>query len=519
LIASALAGIAAGLALIAPAPLAVARTGSKPPTLRWTACRQQPGFECATARVPLDYRHPQATKIRLAVIMHRATDRARRIGPLFFNPGGPGVAKASFPKIFPFFPAQIRARFDVITWDPRGIGESTGVRCFGSQTAEDRFLSGVGKPTETFPVGVAEMSRWVARYAEFGRRCKERAGELLAHMSTAESARDMDLLRRAIGARQLTYLGVSYGTFLGATYANLFPRLVRAMVLDGNLNPAAWATRARGSFPGGGGTFLPTFLRQSSADGARATVNAFLDLCGRQPRALCAFSAGSPAATRTKYDQLLARLRAHPPAGGPTYAEFVSQVINGLYITELWGQLATRMQKVWTSAASTSPLLTPAVASAVGSPSPYVSVGQTQGIICADSPNPRPSAFSRIDAYAFDRAGPVSGYWTWVAEPCATWPVKAPARYTGPWNRWTANPVLVMNTTYDPATPYSNAVAMARQLARGRLLTVDGYGHTALLSPSPCAIRYETRYLISQVLPPRGTRCPGEQPFQRPTRH
>jgi pimeloyl-ACP methyl ester carboxylesterase len=515
------------VALFAPS---LAYAGPRVPALRWAPCAGVKGFRCASARVPLDYRDPDGSTIQLAVMKHRADDRFRRVGTLFFNPGGPGSAKPVFPTYFKlnFMPASLRSRFDIITWDPRGTGESNPVECFASQAAEDHFLAGVGKPSETFPVGAAQMSRWIRRYAAFDRRCGQRAGKLLRHVSTADSARDLNLLRQAVGETRLNYLGISYGTFLGATYANLFPNRVRTMVLDGDISPTAWVSRRYAAFRGGAGAFLPTFLRQRADEGARETLDAFLSLCGRTSTARCAFSAGSAAATRAKFAALLRRLRSGSTPADPSYGEFVSKVVNGLYFTQSWGEVGSLLQKVWTTgtasrAASSrslvalsrlvSSLSAVATSSATGKAAQYVSVGQPPAIVCGESPNPGPAAFGWIEAFAFDRSGPAGQYWTWPFELCATWPATAAAPYEGPWNHRTANPVLVIGNTHDPGTPYQSAVAMSQELARARLLTVDGYGHTALTSPARCTIRYETRYLIDKVLPPRGIRCRGEQPF------
>src|SRR5689334_15671396 len=159
----------------------------------------------------------------------------------------------------------------MVTWDLRGLGRSTAVRCFASQAAEDSFLAGVGKPALSFPVGSLQTSRWIGRWARFGRRCKRRSGELLAHVSTADSARDLDLLRQASGERRMTFVGISYGTFLGATYANLFPGRVRAIVLVSAIDPTKWVRRGRAALS-------PTYVRQGTDVGARRTLNAFLDL-------------------------------------------------------------------------------------------------------------------------------------------------------------------------------------------------------------------------------------------------
>ena len=169
-----------------------------------------------------------------------ASGRTRRLGSVFLNPGGPGGSGVgALPLVLGTLPAALVARFDWVSWDPRGVGASTAVQCFASQAAEKRFLGGVGVAGESFPVGSAQMSRWIDRYRTFGVLCGRRNGSLLEHVSTADTARDLDLLRRAVGDRSLNYLGTSYGTFLGATYANLFPNRVRAMVLTSNINPQA----------------------------------------------------------------------------------------------------------------------------------------------------------------------------------------------------------------------------------------------------------------------------------------
>jgi pimeloyl-ACP methyl ester carboxylesterase len=493
------------------------------PRLVWRRCsgKGQEGFQCATARVPLDYRHPRGSVIELAVIRHRASDQARRLGTVFFNPGGPGGSGVqALPSILSALPAVLAARFDWVSWDPRGVGASTAVQCFASQAAEKRFLAGVGIAGESFPIGRVQMNRWIDRYRSFGQRCARRNGSLLEHISTADTARDLDLLRRAVGAASLNYVGTSYGTFLGATYANLFPGRVRAMVLSSNIAPQAWV---QGTARGNGDAFLSTYLRQRSDRGSAYTLAAFLRLCGRTTTAHCAFSAGSPAATRAKFAELVARLRRHP-AGAINYPDLVATTLRDLYTsTTGWDALATTLQKVWAGGASralelaSSPTTsTLGTSSAGGVPAQshrYSGIEQLLAIACSESPNPPPAAFPGLDALASRRSGIAGPPWTWLSEPCATWPAVAADRYAGPWNRRTANPVLVIGTTHDPATPYQGSVAMAHELARARLLTVDGYGHG---TTSPCSDRYLARYLIYKTLPPKGARCAqSPQPFSR----
>ena len=448
------------------------------------------------------------------------------MGTLFFNPGGPAAAKPILPAIVQSLPRQVVRRFDVVTWDPRGHGASTAVQCFRSQAAEHRFLAGVGRSDgETFPVGAGQMHRWIERYAAFGRHCKRRSGRIMRHMSTADSARDMELLRRSVGAHRLNYYGLSYGTLLGATYANIFPSHVRGMILDGDANPTAWVGRRPGTPKTA--PLRPSFLRQRSDVGSRATLNAFLDLCGHASKARCAFSAGNAAATRAKFAKLLRRLPSKPSRKTPSYAEIVSSVINGSYVTAAWSGGARALQQLWRAVSGRPtrswggpPPLPPAIGGRAAianrlAGSRYVSAGQMLGTICGESPNPRASAFPAADAFASDRSGSVGAYWTWITEACATWPVRAASRYSGPWNRRTANPVLLLNTTIDPATPHQGAIALSRQLRRARLPTVNGYGHTAFLNPSRCTHAYTVRYLIEGILPPQGKHCRGPRPFAK----
>jgi pimeloyl-ACP methyl ester carboxylesterase len=307
-----------------------------------------------------------------------------------------------------------------------------------------------------------------------------------------------------VGDRRLSYLGFSYGTFLGATYANLFPGRVRALVLDGNVNPTAYVSR---QLRANRGLFLSTDLRQRSDEGSARDLNAFLELCGRTDAAHCAFSAGSAAATQAKYFALLRRLRTHPQGAKVTYAEVVSDTGSALETTA-WAELATLLQQVWTTGQAPPPIAASAASA------PMQSIGQSFAIRCSDSPNPGPAGFRSLDRFAYNRSGPIGPWWLWTSAGCASWSASAADRYAGPWNRRTANPVLVVGNTYDPNTPYQGAVAMARLLARARLLTLDGYGHTSGADHSVCVFNAYVAYLVDLRLPPRGTVCqPDRAPF------
>jgi pimeloyl-ACP methyl ester carboxylesterase len=522
---------AGSLAGTAPQPRDVLRaSGNGPataaprvPRLSWTACDD--GFQCATARVPLDYQHPRGATISIAVIEHLATDHARPAGTLFLNGGGPGPQIDGFVATFAGIPAALSARFNIITFDERGFGGSSPVQCFPDAAAENKLLAGL--PT-AFPVGARQDAAWEKTLARFDAACARNGGSLLQHATSADDARDMNLLRQATGAPKLNYVGLSYGTGLGAIYANLFPATVGHMVLDGNLNPVAWSE---------GGT-LPWALRERADLAAAAVTRSFLDLCGQAGTTGCAFSAGTPAATRAKYITLLQRLRQHPvtigtPPQAFTYADTINDVPLGqVAFVRLWQGTAVLLQQLWAaSAAGPAPAAGP-VPAADGAAAPgtanhaatapaaaYAGPEQALAQECADTAGPRGArAYEAAARLGAARSGGIGLGLAWQEEPCAAWPASASKdRYTGPWNRPTASPILVIGNTGDPVTPYRSAVAMSRDLARARLLTVNGFGHTENLNPDVCATNYEVRYLETGALPPAGTVCRSDaQPFPAP---
>ncbi|MEU1278187.1 alpha/beta hydrolase [Streptomyces sp. NPDC005805] len=504
LVATAVAAVLAASA-VPPAVAAPPSGGETAPAaaIDWRPCPLDAAYDCARVPVPLDHTRPGGRTIELALVRRPAAGSGQRLGTLFFNPGGPGgPGTVQLPLWYDRFPAEVRKRFDIISWDPRGVGSSTAVNCFGDAEGIAAWAAGV---PVGFPVGAAEQRAWVAGYAEMGRRCQQRDAGLLPRMSTADTARDLDRLRAMVGDEQVNYLGISYGTFLGATYANLFPHRVRRMILDGNVDPRAYTNDGNRR-----DAEHSTFIRIGSDLGAAATLRQFLTLCGSATPAGCAFSAGSPRATRDRFDLLMRRLR-QAPVGSWTYPRVIEAMsTNLLYETGQWPAMAGLLQSLWQGRA---PAQQAAPAPELPTPLPYLGPEQPFAVLCAESPNPSDtSAYPREEAFSVARSGDVGHYWGWSGEPCATWPARAAHPYTGPWNTPTAHPVLVVNNTYDPATPYRSGVAMARELADARLLTLNGYGHTALNNPSSCVHRYETAYLIDGTLPPAGATCEQDAP-------
>src|SRR3954462_939026 len=269
------------------------------PDLRWVPCGA--GLQCSSALVPVDYDAPRGAQLTLSLIRRRAGDPQHRVGSLFVNNGGPGNSVLDFVRgdVTSVLPADVLRRFDVIGFDPRGVGRSTPIRCFASVEAQQRFL----QTRPPFPVGHDETISFTAGSKEIGRRCASRNHALLGHLSTANGARDLDLLRRAVGDPELSFAGYSYGGLLGLTYANMFPGKVRALLLDGAPDPVQWTTgRAAQDLN------TPVTVRLDGGAATSSAFGAFLDACQRAPK-VCALAGGDIAA---KMDALFARLRRGP---------------------------------------------------------------------------------------------------------------------------------------------------------------------------------------------------------------
>ena len=492
--------------------------GVPTPVLDWKPCTdpRQAGYDCATAKVPLDYQNPGGASIELDVVRHRATDPANRIGSLFWYPGGPGArGTLALPATLQtklLFPEILRQRFDIIAWDPRGVGATTSsgaVHCFDTPEQEADFL---GSFPQGIPLGRAERRAYSQGYRDLGARCRARNSALLDHVSTTETVLDLDLLRQAVGDAQLNYQGNSFGTFVGDLYANMFPDRVRALLLIGNMNAAALANR------GSAQPFLDTQLRQGADKTSAKTLNAFFSLCAQAGQTRCAFAAGSVAKTKSKWKTLLKRVRRQPvtgPSGDSyTYGMLVNVALAGLYHASSWPGTGQLLQDLWEKSGQ-PPAPPPPPQPNTESPIGLIQQSQQDAIRCLDSPNPRnPAAYGALAELGYARSGDLGRYWVYQDLQCAGWPAKGANLYTGPWNRYTANPILLVNTTHDPATSHENAVIMSRKLARARLLTIDGYGHSMGGVPSACADDYIGRYFVSGELPPKGAVCRQDQaPF------
>ncbi|WP_112266906.1 alpha/beta hydrolase [Lentzea terrae] len=470
---------AAAALVITGAPVALADSGV--PKIDWQACGpEHPGFECASVKVPLDYDNPRGATTSVALARKPATDKARRIGSLFLNPGGPGGSGVDFALgAGNTLSANLQGRFDIVGFDPRGIGRSDPLHCFASEADLAKFFEGL----PGFPYQAAQERPFFDRYRSLGPECRDDQ-TIARHMSTADVARDMDLLRRAVGDRKISYLGFSYGSFLGATYANMFPRNIRALVVDGVLNPELWSSG-----------------RQIESDRI-ATKEEFREFLRNCDEAACVFGPQS----EKRWNALLASVRAKPIQLGDqvyTYDAVISAALGAMYNPRSWPSAAALFDQLSDASASVS------VAAEPDYPNGFDAYN---GNVCADIEFPRAfEAYRAIGRYA--AAGSEFGpAWWWGNAACADWPVNHD-RYTGPWRTRTSAPVLVVGNHFDGVTDFRGAQAVNRQLAGSRLLAYAGWGHTAY-GLSKCATDHTNAYLLNGTLPAVGTVCPANpNPF------
>jgi pimeloyl-ACP methyl ester carboxylesterase len=469
-----------------PAPTTIA--GYDAQKLNWRSCDN--GFQCARLLVPFDYRRPAWRRFSLPLIKLPATGPARRIGSLVINPGGPGGSGVSYARqARNVVSAAVRARFNVVGFDPRGVGGSVpAVHCLTGPQLDKYFA------TSDNPASKAQLAAVVAQSKLFVRGCERRSGALLPYVGTRNAARDMDVLRAALGDAKLTYLGKSYGTYLGAWYAQLFPSHVQALVLDGAVNPD------KSGFS----------LNSVQAQGFEVALRSFTADCVRRPG--CPLGNGTVSAGIARLQGLLHQAASRPlasqiarqPANG---AMLLDGVASALYSKSFWQYLRAGL----TGAFAGNGTLMVELADALFERGPN---GQYSNLMdvntavnCIDRPWPRSlQAYSSAAAAAAKAAPQFGASNMWSSLPCAYWPVHAAAPV--PLQAAGAPPILVVGTTRDPATPYRWAQALARDLKSGVLLGWNGDGHTAYLSGSTCVDSAVDRYLISLATPRNGMVCP-----------
>lgn len=505
LLTAALAGALAATGVSLPA---VASGEVPTPKLDWYSCYDI--AQCATVNLPLDYDQPHGATTEVAVLRVQAKDQAHKIGSLFLNPGGPGGSGTQFALDAPqFLSDSLLQRFDIVGIDPRGIGASENVKCFPSVKDQSAVFADLSVP---FPVGTAEEKTYERGSRQMGRACSTTGRPLSGSMSTAEDARDMDVIRRAVGDAKLNYLGFSYGTALGQYYANMFPDRFRALVVDGVIDPRAWV----------GNTSQILDARMHSADGAYRALHEILVRCGQVGPDYCAFAGGGD--PLTKLDQIAQALKKKPvviDGQTITYAVFVSGVQGTLYSPTAGDDVTQLLAQVWDAQhGGSTTALQARVAAAKAFDFPYDNGSDASlSVICTDTREPADAALWPAATAQRDREAPYFGRsWGWLTSTCASdsWTVRDEDAYDGPFNKPTASPMLYVGSLWDPATNYDSAVAASGLHSTARLLSSNNWGHTAY-GTGACATAAIDDYLLTTTLPAKGTLCTdAPQPFSTP---
>jgi pimeloyl-ACP methyl ester carboxylesterase len=448
--------------------------------LGWHACGA--GFQCASMLVPIDYSAPAGGTLEIAVIRKRSTAAHR--GSLIVNPGGPGGSGVEFARDCASCFRGLTTHYDLVGFDPRGVGGSRPIRCLTSAQLTAYFN------LPPFPHTSAQRTQTLRSAKQLADGCWKRNGSYLAHVGTIDAARDMDVLRAAVGDKKLTYYGASYGTFLGAKYAQLFPTHIRALVLDGAVNPAEDTITADVTQAGGFETDLRDFIawcvRNGSCPLGSSTSGAFKGL-----------------------DNLAAQITDQPEskAGRVLGAGlFWIGLAAGFYESSNWPYLRTALRQAQQGNAQ-GMLLFSDLLTERRSDGSYSNLQESNTAInCIDRQSP-------LDIGAYDSAAQASAKSAphfgpeivYSSLPCAFWHVP-PVEPAHPVHAPAAPPIVVIGTTHDPATPYVDAQRLAQQLP-AVLVTLAGDGHTAYLRGTGCISALVNNYVLNLAVPAKGSRC------------
>jgi pimeloyl-ACP methyl ester carboxylesterase len=450
----------------------------------WTDCGD--GFFCTKFTVPLDWKKPAGASIRIAATKLPAS--GHKIGSMLVNPGGPGVSGISFAKAArQVFGQPLLRSYDIVGFDPRGTGESDPVKCLPDSQL-DQYVSADATPDDQ-----AEINAAVDETKRFAAACEQNTGALLDHVDTLSTVRDMDVLRAVVGDNVLTYHGASYGTYIGAWYAQTFPWRVGRMVLDGAIDPSLTSKQ----------------YVAGQAEGFSRALKAFVDDC--QSQSECPLR-GNLQQGLDQIGTLVDRADAAPlktkdPSRPLTQALMVTGIAQALYATQLWPDLTIGLTKAMSGDGSGLLALADTYLERDSKGHFGETISANPAIFCLDVPETRTPDQIAADAAELQvKFPPLGGSIGWGALSCSQWPLKA----VMPREKLSAKgaaPILVLGTIDDPATPYEWAQSLASQLSSGRLLTWEGTVHTAYGQGSTCIDTKVESYMLTGALPAVGTRC------------
>jgi pimeloyl-ACP methyl ester carboxylesterase len=505
----ALVAMAAGALVAVLAPAAGAHQGPKAPKLDWQPCGGQADYVlCATATVPLDYDRPNGATIDLHLAKSPATDPdpSHHLGSLFFNFGGPGGSAADYLEFYgtALWPS-FNTRYDVIAMDPRGVGQSEpSIDCKANQETEGIYSHPFTTPDNLDPKAL------VAKDTKYINKCVALNKTILPHVSTANVARDMDLLRRSLGESKLNYFGYSYGTFLGATYASLFPKNYDRMVLDGPVDATDYIND-------------PLADLSAQSDGFERALGRFFQACARDQVACSGFGGADP---WDAYDQLVDQANETPiPAPNsadprPVTGDEINFAATGeVYAKQFWGELAQALAAAANGDASMLRDLSDGSYGLLddGTYDPGTDRYFTIGAIEQRYPKANVPLYLQLGKRSWGEHEHT--WWNngYVELNYGLWPIHDSDAFGGPFKIPSSSPTpLVVATTYDPATPYRGAKSLVRDLGNARLITMRGDGHTAYPGNSACIDTAVDAFMLDGTLPAAGTKCTQDVPFAAP---
>lgn len=460
--------------------------------LKWSSCEED--FECAHLLVPIDYTNFEIGSFKIALLRYKAQDKQKRIGSLVLNPGGPGGSGIDYALSAPYlFDAEILDSYDIVGFDPRGVGKSAAIRCLNDAETDENYAE------DSKPDNEEEFVAQMQSAKDFAAKCTER-NKFLTHFSSAETARDMDILRAALGDKKLNYVGKSYGTYLGTLYAQFFPDKVGRMILDGAIDPN-----------------VPVLEQNiSQAVGFETALSAFLKNCATLPD--CPLPKDEIQA-RDALTSLFEKAAVNPlPMKNSdkrvaTESLIVLGTASALYEdTYGWKQL----RKAIAQAKEGSGDLFIGLADMYADRGPdgrYISNQLDSGAVidCLDWHDMRSDEELQADAALFKERAPLFGpYLAYTGMTCKYMPQPKPDSLTRKTNKIKSivtTPIIVVGTLRDPATPYQWAVGLQKIFKNSVLITLDADGHTGEGRGSKCVDQATNKYLLTGIAPQENLSC------------
>lgn len=456
--------------------------------LVWSKCEGT--FQCATATAPMDWANPSRKSIKLALIRKVASGTS--LGSLLVNPGGPGGSGYDFIRDSLSYAVSTRLsdNYDIVGFDPRGVNKSTAVSCYSKPSQMDAFLFDIPKAQQGTDAWIDELEK---SNADFGKACLTYSGDLLGFVDTVSAAHDLDLLRAILGDKTLNYLGYSYGTFLGATYAELYPKKTGHLVLDGAIDPATsdfevTATQAQG-FESAARAYLADCLTgtgcpfSGSVDSSMVRIRALLDRLDLSPLRA---SDGRQLGSATMFNAIIL----------PLYSQSNWKYLNDLFADVMKGQAdyAFQLADAYYGRNADGSY-------ADNSTEAFIAIN------CLDYVSTSTRATLRAQAAELSALAPTFGpQMAYGGTSCDQWPFKA-TRVRGPIHAAGSAPILVIGTTNDPATPYKWAKSLAGEFENGHLVTYHGEGHTAYNKSNSCVNDAVDNFFINGTVPKTDPNC------------